>query len=357
MTITINDNIKKLRTQKGNTQEELAGYLNITVQAVSKWERSEGYPDITLLPAISEFYNVTVDELLGVDAAKKEKRITELLEQAQQNDDIKEFDIKEFDEASALKRNDDKITRMREIYKEFPNDFRVMRYLMEALLSHAHQNHAELIALGKKILAECTDSAIRYEAIYFSCLSCVLINNSEQATVYANMLPSYIYTQERMLPFILKGQALLEHTQRYIVDRIEDVMNTVTWMLSAKEYAPEEAAEAWKTVAKLFEVLYNDGDRAYHGGYLLGVYMDITRLYAKIEDTENTVIYTALIIKQADAMAAAQVHQLDGALVNALKYDACDFGKGFDKERFMAFFDDPVFDFCRETEAFSKLLH
>jgi DNA-binding XRE family transcriptional regulator len=65
------ENFKLYRNKKGNTQDELADILSILKQSVSKWERGEEYPDITLLPYIASYYNVTTDELLGTGEIQK----------------------------------------------------------------------------------------------------------------------------------------------------------------------------------------------------------------------------------------------------------------------------------------------
>lgn len=68
-TIKINERIIFLRKQKGMTQEEVACALGVTNQAVSKWESAQCCPDIQLLPAIAELFDVTIDELMGHKAA------------------------------------------------------------------------------------------------------------------------------------------------------------------------------------------------------------------------------------------------------------------------------------------------
>lgn len=68
MVINIGENIKNLRTARGDTQEKLADALNVSPPAVSKWERGEALPDITLLPPLAEYFGVSVDKLLGIDA-------------------------------------------------------------------------------------------------------------------------------------------------------------------------------------------------------------------------------------------------------------------------------------------------
>ena len=67
MEITIGENIRRLRREKGMTQEQLAEVLNVTNAAVSKWERGDSLPDITMLFPIAEFFGVSVDNLMGYD--------------------------------------------------------------------------------------------------------------------------------------------------------------------------------------------------------------------------------------------------------------------------------------------------
>lgn len=63
MEIKINEVIKNKRRSMNVSQEVLAERLGVTVQAVSKWETGLSYPDITMLPRLAEYFEITLDGL------------------------------------------------------------------------------------------------------------------------------------------------------------------------------------------------------------------------------------------------------------------------------------------------------
>ena len=65
MQMTIGRRIAQLRKEKGLTQEELSQMMEVSAQAVSKWENDQTCPDISSLPKLAEILGVTVDELLS----------------------------------------------------------------------------------------------------------------------------------------------------------------------------------------------------------------------------------------------------------------------------------------------------
>ena len=70
---TLGRRIARLRLAKTATQERLAKELNVSPQAVSKWENDINYPDISLLPDLARFLGVSIDELLsGANASAQE---------------------------------------------------------------------------------------------------------------------------------------------------------------------------------------------------------------------------------------------------------------------------------------------
>lgn len=79
----IGNNIKLLRKAKGVTQEELAEAVHVSFQAVSKWENG-GAPDIDTLPALANFFGVSIDELLGfkLNALTSRERFVRLMADA-----------------------------------------------------------------------------------------------------------------------------------------------------------------------------------------------------------------------------------------------------------------------------------
>ena len=66
-TIPVGQTIRKLRRERGLTQEELAEQLNVTAQAVSKWENGTGMPDISQIVPLASIFGVSTDIIFGLD--------------------------------------------------------------------------------------------------------------------------------------------------------------------------------------------------------------------------------------------------------------------------------------------------
>jgi len=160
MKLNIAENIKRLRQAKNITQEKLAEYLNISAPAVSKWERGETLPDITMVMPLASYFEVSLDELMGYDEAKASADAKKQVDMYWQLHNSGKYD--EADKVIAQAR------------KCFPNNFLVAMLYMhnfgggradprnELLLSNAE----EFIPICERILAECTDNSIRYGTTY-----------------------------------------------------------------------------------------------------------------------------------------------------------------------------------------------
>ena len=73
--------IKQLRIERNITQEELANELNVSIQTISRWENSVNCPDLSMVPLIALFFDVTTDYLLGVERrAKSMKKLLKTVE-------------------------------------------------------------------------------------------------------------------------------------------------------------------------------------------------------------------------------------------------------------------------------------
>lgn len=75
----IGNQIKQLRLRRGITQEALGQHFGLTAQAVSKWECGSAAPDIELLPALSAYFGVTIDELFALSDDTRMERIQNMI--------------------------------------------------------------------------------------------------------------------------------------------------------------------------------------------------------------------------------------------------------------------------------------
>ncbi len=340
MNITLNEQLKKLRKKKGNTQEELANHLGITVQAVSKWERGEGYPDIALLPAVSAYYNVSIDELLGVGQAEREKKIEAYR-----------------DKNSALFRegkSSERVALMREALAEFPHDMRLVHALMYALRAeNGTENADEIMSLAERILDESTDHDLRAGAIQLLAFTYHGKGDNEAAKKYAHMADTMWCSCEILLTNVLEGDEAVEHCQGVLqgfLDLMYTVTNVMTWQGG---FGPEDAIKCRRFMLDCFKLLYPDENYGFYHCRVSDLYHRLGNNYmwlgqedemfesfekaaehAVRYDTKGNGKYTAFMVNRL-------TYSVDEAVKDCTANDSALLFQSFKSEMYAAYHDHP----------------
>lgn len=270
MEIRIAEKLKELRKNKGNTQEELAAFLGISVQAVSKWERSEGMPDITCLPRIAWFYGVTVDALLGVDEEAKEVRIREI---CNEYDRIRQCAPRKDGTLVAEHHIAEGIGLIRAALEELPDNYFFMQLLASDLWYHAKSKEgAEKSALldegemwCRKILSDCREDQWRHCA---NTILCLILNDQgkkRQSAEIAETMPEASGSCDFVLTNILEGRELERQLNRSIREFIRLAYLCVQKLME-NQFSKERLREQEFIRVQLeliMDGIYNDSDAAH----------------------------------------------------------------------------------------------
>jgi transcriptional regulator with XRE-family HTH domain len=126
----IGNQIKSFRLRRGITQEAMAQHLGITPQAVSKWERGVATPDIAMLPDISAYFGITIDELFALSDDTRMERIQNMI-----------FDDRYYDPAEVESTREFLLNKG----KKEPGNGKVYEFLAE-IENHLAQEHQEKAA-------------------------------------------------------------------------------------------------------------------------------------------------------------------------------------------------------------------
>lgn len=193
MEIKLGNTIRRLRKERELTQEELATYLDVSFQTVSRWERGECYPDITLLPGIAYFFGVRVDDLLGIPWPRTEQTLDEIF--AREHEYIE------------AKRYEEAVDLLRGALRDFPGHSAVMSELSIALSLVGDESAiAEAIALSERVLESGRGEKVKYTTRANLCTLYCQAGDGQKAEELARSLPHIWESRELMLPEIKKGE-------------------------------------------------------------------------------------------------------------------------------------------------------
>lgn len=128
MQLSIGLKIRQLRHHDGRTQEMLAEALGITSQAVSRWESGGSYPDMEMIPAIANYFGISIDELFGYQNDREQKILAILAKTEAEIHAIGGFLGEGNGDLSEC------VELLRAATEEFPGEPRLLLHLGDALL-------------------------------------------------------------------------------------------------------------------------------------------------------------------------------------------------------------------------------
>lgn len=277
--MSIGTTIKKLRRERDITQEQLAEYIGISSQAVSQWETDKTAPDISQLPLLAHIFDVSTDEILGVDLQKNEEKIQAICDEAHV------FYAKgEFGEAVKI---------LEDGLRKFPRSYKIMANLAENYSCDNQEPKA--IEMCHKILAECTDGEIRDYATQTMIYAYRDSGDKQSALKYARMLSHAWFSKEDFLLHLLscynddereEARTNIHEYVDYLVNRLMRCLES----LGSKGfgYSDDDRLKLLEQSAAIGKTIYCDGDYHFHAQFVANAYKFMSMIYAKNKDAENT---------------------------------------------------------------------
>jgi len=251
--------LKTLRKERNVSQERLAAYLNVSFQAVSKWECGNSYPDITLLPSIARFFGITVDKLLQAEVIDEAKLYKDYLNRA-----------------SELYRNghvEQTLPLWQAAYHDMPNNIDVKEMLMSAYFDiDREQYRNEIIQLGTEIYNSDAGAYYKGQAIMQIAQTCAKSGDLAMAEQWASRAYQMNHSQEMIYMQILQDGGELLEQFRFANYWYVNELFYMTARLSTCPDLPggDRLPQAIsKVVADIYEIVYPHDDMSFESLRLL----------------------------------------------------------------------------------------
>ena len=198
--MNIGTKIKQLRKEKKVTQEQLAEYLHISSQAISKWETGVSSPDLDQLPRLAIFFVSSLDNLLDFDQSQVDAAVEALIRESGRGG-------KDPAASEAF---------LRKALEKYPNNDLLMTCILEDMQEQNgdKSRSAEILEIGERILACTKDDELKIDVLRILAETYHGLGEQAMAEAYLARIPALHFQYYEIAAAIRSGKARLEEVEK-----------------------------------------------------------------------------------------------------------------------------------------------
>ena len=342
MKLTLGQKIKELRKRDGRKQEDLASALGVTNQAISRWEKDGSYPDMEMIPAIANYFGITIDELFGYEN-DRDKKISTIIGK------VDAYDIKHSGDDHWV---DECLTILREGLAEFPNNERLLLTLADTLWEAGWRRHygwlyyddegyiqyhydthkkneywSECAKVCEQLVDNTKDNVIFTQAVAILVPLYRNYGEFEKAISYAKRMPKLQQSREFLLTEATDGKLGAEYIGEFLLESARQFSEQLVFGVIAniKHFESDMPIEKVKGAISVFDLICDDGNMGIYHDFVSKLYLYLSRLQWERGYHDDAFVSLDRALDHAKAyetLVDGKEHILTAPLVSFVKFKA-----------------------------------
>lgn len=271
------------RRKKNITQDELAAHMGVSKACVSKWETDATYPDITLLPRLAAFFNISIDELMGYEPQMTVEEIRRLYQQISCD-----FSTKPFEQVMAYCR-----TVAKKYYSCFPLLFQIgALYLNHCSLAKTPKKISsvleEAMQLFVRVKEESENASLKEQALNMEAFCLLRLGRGEEVI---ELLSESIPLKMPAEPLLAEAYQMTGNCQKakqiLQAEIYQSMLILINFLLSYTKLCAQDEPSFEETCHRILSITDSFQLETLHPAFLLTTYFSLAQGYINHENKEK----------------------------------------------------------------------
>lgn len=290
------------RRRQNITQDELATHMGVSKACISKWETAATYPDITLLPRLASFFNISIDELMGYEPQMTVTEIRKLYQQISHD-----FFTKPFDQVMAYCR-----TISKKYFSCFPLLFQVgTLYLNHCTFAKTPKKIIDVLEEARELFVrvkeESDNASLKEQALNMEAFCLLKLGRGEEVT---ELLSDFIPLKMPSEPLLAEAYQMIGQNQKakQILQAgiYQSVLELLNLLLSYTKLCVQDEPSFEETSHRILSIADSFQLESLHPSILLTTYFSLAQEYMNHEQEEKALV----MLEKYSKLAVSDIYPL-----------------------------------------------